>query len=1372
MGATSVATGSGVSYYQSHALEGIEAAKSRGYYSKAVAAGEPPAEVLGLGLEALGLSVDAELDDETAKAVWEELRHPTTGEALGQRLANYAGPAERLGRAAARAGVVLPDSVRVAMERGKATPETVLAELQQVVTPEELKAIQTSADRQRRESVTFYDTLYTQDKTVSIAHAVADASGDGRAGEVFEDALRKASEAIVGFADKTLYVRAGDHGKSVEGRSSGRYIRTAGVAAASYRHHTSRDGDMHDHAHVLILNRSQSAEDTKFRALDGTMLYNSMSATTALASRASEIHISSQLGWRWTKKADGSRYLAAVDEALVKKFSKRATAIEERLDEWADHFERANGRVPTPKERDRQHANIQKRTRASKPDVMASRVETVERWDDETGKAFSDTYEALQADARAWAKERQAPGYDGDFIDHDAVVTEALDKLTATRTKFTRWHLLGEIDRAMPANLPEHMTYEAYQELAMNLVDEGVRRLGVERLTPIGVLDRNVPAELLRDDGRSVFSPPDDDVYASVETLANEAYLLGRTERVDAPAIAPGDAAERAAAAGLSGDQAEAMASVLSSGRSIEVLVGPAGTGKSYTLAATAEAWQAEHRGAVIGLAKSNAAASVLRNEGLSAAWNCDRWLAAQERIAVGRGRGQDAAMALEPGSLVIVDEASMAETETLVRVAKVAERYGAKVVLTGDHRQLTSVGAGGFFELAANDQALRDAGVVSELGDVRRFANDWEGAASLRLREGDTSVLVDYDRNGRIVEEASGEALERACDLWVTDHLEGRDALIVVATSEEASAASMKIRRELVEVGEVKGGASVTLANGGLASVGDVIQARANNYRLTDIMGAAVSNRDRLKVVEVQPTGGLLTRRVDNGRLVRLNPDYVGEYVELAYAVTAHGAQGRTVDRSYAVVTPATDAAALYVGMTRGRQTNVAIVDVSPEEAHGTAPMEPKDAEAVLAEVMAHDSSMRSATAEKRAQLDASQSLARLGAAWSASVARQVEHDERQAIAEALGPELMARIDADSAAPAFWGQIAATKRQGIDPIDALRSTIAGREVMTARDPAALLAWRLSGGHSMAWEPRRRDSATATPETALEPAQSYLERSPVPESLGRETLQTHTLDAYARQLAVAMDARVEELGRRTATEAPEWATRHLGRVPAKGTSAREEWESKAAKVAAYREQYVTTTHVNVDDPVGPRPSALRSPERFVDWQMANRALGLEVDVRDVSKWRDRELERAVERWTEAAAKAPAYVRHELADARREAQALRSKLARLEAVSAGGPKRSLERLEQHRAKTEEAERYVETLAEMHRARLDWYQDTSVVRTTAREAAAELERRNPDGKKSPAQEPEEFSPAQLRSYEDKQRRVSVEQPMIERGLGISL
>src|SRR5690606_25942927 len=62
----------------------------------------------------------------------------------------------------------------------------------------------------------------------------------------------------------------------------------------------------------------------------------------------------------------------------------------------------------------------------------------------------------------------------------------------------------------------------------------------------------------------------------------------------------------------------------------------------------------------------------------------------------------------------------------------------------------------------------------------------------------------------------------------------------------------------------------------------------------------------------------------------------YVAEHVELGYAVTAHRAQGLTVDTAHSLVEPTSTRENLYVAMTRGRESNRAyVVTDRPDELH-----------------------------------------------------------------------------------------------------------------------------------------------------------------------------------------------------------------------------------------------------------------------------------------------------------------------------------------------------------------------------------------------------------------------------------------------------
>lgn len=73
-----------------------------------------------------------------------------------------------------------------------------------------------------------------------------------------------------------------------------------------------------------------------------------------------------------------------------------------------------------------------------------------------------------------------------------------------------------------------------------------------------------------------------------------------------------------------------------------------------------------------------------------------------------------------------------------------------------------------------------------------------------------------------------------------------------------------------------------------------------------------------------IDSTAAGLHVKGENGQRT-LPPAYVHTHVELAYATTAYGAQGSTVETAHVLVGDHTGAASAYVAMTRGRHHNTA---------------------------------------------------------------------------------------------------------------------------------------------------------------------------------------------------------------------------------------------------------------------------------------------------------------------------------------------------------------------------------------------------------------------------------------------------------------
>jgi len=767
----------------------------------------------------------------------------------------------------------------------------------------------------------------------------------------------------------------------------------------------------------------------------------------------------------------------------------------------------------------------------------------------------------------------------------------------------------------------------------------------------------------------------------------------------------------------LGADQAAALRGVLSSGAQVEVLAAAAGAGKSFVVGAIAEAW-AEHGHRTLGLAPSQVAAQVLTGEGVTAV-NLARWRGAQDRLDRGRGQPGDQAMRIREGDLLVVDEAGMAATTDLADVVSRAARAGAKVLLVGDSRQLAAVGPGG---------ALADVGrraETYELAEVRRFRRPWEGEASLRLREADASALDRYDRHGHIRAAGTAEQAETAAArAWMADTLAGRDSLLLVGTNEAAARVGAQLRAELVTLGRVAADGVPLGRDGTTAGVGDQVQARRNGWDLIGHEGnqRAPINRDTYQVTATHADGSM-TVTDPAGHAIRLPAAYVAEHVSLAYACTVHGAQGRTVDTAHTVVDPAAGAAAVYVGLTRGRDGNTAwvVTRPTPSDAPVGQASEVKDRAArdVLAAVLEKSADERGALAEteEAAELAASTvtSVDRLADGIAlATAGRTTGLLDALVHAGALTSTDRTALAADRSMAAIERLVRAAEVAGHDPRAVLTDALAAGSLSGARSPAQVLHARM-----------RDQIGDDTGRTIT----SY--RDLIPHGLP-EGMREHL-----GRLADAADDRRAELGQRTADDAPDWAVAALGPIPTEPV-ARLEWEQRASWAAAHRENI---GHEDQAAALGAAPPAGLA-EKHAVWTTAHTALGLPdvgpeeagmTDGRLLARYAAYERERV---W------APRWVGDELAataeraaDARADAEVWAARATAADGghtVAMTDDERAhlADKARESAAEAARLEALHERLQDVDRARARWYAHTASTRDGAERSAAALEARGID------------------------------------------
>jgi conjugative relaxase-like TrwC/TraI family protein len=1315
------------------------------YIQASESGGEPPGRWWGPGARALGFEPGQTVEGEPYDLLFGERQAPD-GTQLGRH----------------------PDNGRKAADVYK-----LLLATEPHATAERKRELRTEAVRKARQSPLFFDLTLSLSKSISIFHAslgenarlarqACDRDGDaywsGLVGEV-DAMIWQAVDAGFGYFQREAgYTRTGSHNTRVQGRETGQW-READLAVAHWLQHTSRDGDMQLHVHSQIAHVARTTTDGKWRAPDSLGYNEHIGAVAAIVAQHLEEALTARFGLEWVARDDGHGFeIKGISGEMMRVFSSRRESITADLRGRAARFEQRYGRAPSQRELAQLAQASNFKTRNPKHGAL-DLAQLRAGWADKLARTLGVSLGSVapsvwhgggSADAGARPRGPRDPGL---VPISELELARAAQKAVALtqqeKSTWTRADLIKYLGRVLPRSGRDPAAAAALLE---DLADRALR----SEFEPVACLEAPEPAEvprsLLRADGRSIYQRHGGVRYATHAQLSTEERMLALARATGAPRVARTDAAralgadlaqletaltthahaaQHARAArtrtGLREDQAAAALAVLTDGRRVSVINAPAGSGKTWVLATAGRTWAAAGLGRVIGITPSQSARNTLAT-GVPESYNTAQFLGHLPGRRSARG-----SVALRPGDLVLMDEASMVSTPDLTDVVIQAAAAGAKVILAGDTQQLQAVENGGGMSL------LADALGYAQLTEPVRFRAAWEQAASLRLRAGDTSVQAEYDQHGRIRGGDPEQMMDAAAAAYLALSLDGVDTLLMAADHALRRELNRRIREDLITLGVVQDSPAVTIADGIRASPGDLIICTRNDHRVeAGEPGRTLANGDLLRIDAVTEEGLLVRRALDadpnSGQRRWTDRRFVFNLyrdAELGYAVTDHAAQSCTVTVGLSVITGAEERQHAYVSLSRGTEINLAYVfTASPRTADpvpgprpapeltrydrrtagpGTQPAEattPDQALTVLAGVLGRDGQQQSATQARHQALADVDHLAILHAIWAAETTPPRDQRYRDLLMGALPPGY--RREPGHQAKWLWRTLRGAELAGLDHARALADAIGERDLAGSRDIAAVLDARI-----------RHRLGTLIP------------LPPRPWSQQVPTLADPERQAYVAEIAALMDARTDRIGEHAASHPPPWATTALGPVPSHPLD-RLEWQKRAAAIGAWRE---LSGYDHPADPIGPEPVAA-APDARAAWHQALTALG-PADGPDVRGLPDGTLGHMRDTYPIETAWAPAYVGDELRQVR--AAAWDARLASLRAIAearaatrSGDPGHAAA---QHKLAAgyqalEQAYRQRETVfATIMADRADWDKATRAQRRLAVAADAELRRRHP-------------------------------------------
>jgi conjugative relaxase-like TrwC/TraI family protein len=651
-----------------------------------------------------------------------------------------------------------------------------------------------------------------------------------------------------------------------------RYERAKSVVAAEFVHTSSRltseqeRGGVPDpqlHSHVVVL--AGERLDGRFGAVESRELFRAARANGAWY-RAELTHHLSKLGLevQGGTGRDGRYFeLKGVPGALSERWSARAADIAQAARDFRSRY----GREPRAGEL----GALTVATRGSK--TSAPQTDVAAAW-----RAVGAEHGLTRAQAESLFETRQRTA----SPDREALERDVLANVTRTRSMLARRDV-----QARAYELAAGVAHPREADAALaSLAREG-------ELIPLqgGVWTTR---ELREREQRTV---------ALASARAQE-----RAAPVRQAALRDSEReTERALAAPLSSEQREALATLTGEG-GMTVLVGQAGTGKGVVLGTAARAWQREGY-EVVGTAVAGATAQRLQADA-----NLTRSMTTDSLI----GKAESGSMPLDSKTVVVMDEAGMADTNRLARVAELTARSESKLVLVGDSAQLSAIGAGGLFK------ELQEKAPSAELTEVHRARHAWERKAWGEIRNGEaTRALAAYEARDRLhiadTREQAARQMVQAWDESRAQHGTNNVVMLSDASNAELDRINVLAQQHRAQKGEL-GAERVQVSDRpyGLAS-GDQIIFTAPHHR----PGERRVENGTLATITDTAKDGTLTVQTREQTPRELNVD-TKEFTDLklAYAQHVYKAQGLTVDHAH-VLTGGwqTDRERAYVAVTRARE-------------------------------------------------------------------------------------------------------------------------------------------------------------------------------------------------------------------------------------------------------------------------------------------------------------------------------------------------------------------------------------------------------------------------------------------------------------------
>jgi conjugative relaxase-like TrwC/TraI family protein len=688
---------------------------------------------------------------------------------------------------------------------------------------------------------------------------------------------------------------------------------TGNLVIAAYHHDSSRELDPQLHTHAVAANLTYDREEGRWKALQASSIYERRAYLTEVYRNALAREVQ-HLGYEIENRTKSrGRDCGFEIRGVPDTILERFSRRSRQRDEAIAKFIEINGRPPT----DNEVAVLVRESRAEKLHNIST--------------------EAVRNHQLA----RLGPG-------EARVLRKVVEKAQTTEIAPAQ---AGDALQYAKDHVFERVSVARDHEILTEALRHGRGRIGLDDLKKL-IAVQELSGDILRNG----------DEIATRASLERERQMIDTVNRGIGVCSRLGGGRPFLCSSRLNPEQKQVVESVLDSHDRSVSIQGAAGTGKTATLQEVRRGVIAAGQ-SVIALAPTRSAVDELRKVGFKDAVTIERLL---------QDRGMQAALG---SKIMIVDEAGMVSGRQMAEILKLAELYSARIVFSGDTKQIQSVEACDALRVREKESRLHSV----ELNQVQRQISQDYREAIKELRRDPARGFEKLDRMGAIRQVPWLDRAKEVARAFSEDGARGRNPLVVCATHEEIDRVTHAIRMsegklgkgvqvgkdvslnwttaeksdmshyrpglrlvfhravqgigksETVEVEKVEAsGVTVRSKSGELRTI---TARQAKSFDVCERRDFDISTGDKLLLTANRREPGL---RVTNGEIVTVDRVDSNHCVHLAdgrmlpadfrqfthgYAVTAHRSQGKSVD-SVIISADGMPKELFYVAASRGRES------------------------------------------------------------------------------------------------------------------------------------------------------------------------------------------------------------------------------------------------------------------------------------------------------------------------------------------------------------------------------------------------------------------------------------------------------------------